>query len=272
MQEPDKTMRAMKSVLDYVAARDFSARVAGKHVSIAETPALRAFRAGGEQRTLDEAASKQFLRDCGVPAPREIVAATPEAAVEAARGIGYPVVLKIVSADIAHKSDAGGVKLGLASDDDVRRAFADIRASVAKHNPAARIEGVLVAPMISGGVELALGVTHDPDVGCVVMFGAGGVLLEVMKDAVFGPPGIDAQAANEMIDRTRVGRLLAGYRGEKGKDRAAVVEALVALGRVARDFGDCLEAIDINPFVALEEGRGGFALDGLVIRRGGNRP
>jgi hypothetical protein len=112
-----------------------------------------------------------------------------------------------------------------------------------------------------------LGITCDPDVGSVVMFGAGGVMLELVNDVTFGPPGIDARAAEEMIDRTRVGKMLAGYRGGPARDRAAVVAALVAIGRIAQDFGDFIEAVDINPFVALDEGRGGFALDGLVVLR-----
>ena len=135
------------------------------------------------------------------------------------------------------------------------------------YKPDAELTGALVAPFISGGLELVLGITHDPDVGCVLMFGTGGVLLELMNDVTFAPPGIDAQGAEAMIDRTRVGRMLAGYRGSTPYDRAAVVQALVALGRVARDFGDVIEAVDINPFVALEAGRGGFALDGLVMLR-----
>ena len=270
LQEPDKSMRALRSVIDYVAARDFAARVAGKGAPVAETDMLRRARAmakTGESTSLDEAASKAFLRDCGVPAPREIVAANVNEAVAAAASIGYPVVLKIVSADIAHKSDAGGVRLDIGGPEDLRRAHAEIMASVTAFKPGARIEGVLVAPFVRGGLELAMGVTHDPDVGCVVMFGSGGVWLELMKDATFGPPGIDEQAANEMIDRTRAGKLLAGYRGAGAHDRQCVVDALVALGRVARDFGDVIEAIDINPFVALEAGRGGVALDGLVILR-----
>ena len=270
MQEPDKTMRSLRNVIDYVAAREFSARVAGKSAPVAETAASRALRARakpGESTVLDEVASKTFLAENGIPVPREIVAATLDEAVAAARSIGYPVVLKVVSADIAHKSDAGGVKLDIGDEAALRRAHAEIMRDVAAHRPGAKIDGVLVAPFVVGGVELALGITHDPDVGCVVMFGSGGVWLELMKDATFGPPGIDEQAANEMIDRTRAGKLLAGYRGAKPCDREAVVKALVALGAIARDFGDVIEAIDINPFVALEKGRGGFALDGLVILR-----
>ena len=150
----------------------------------------------------------------------------------------------------------------------MRASWDEITANVAAYRPGAAIAGMLVAPQIGGGLELVLGIQHDPDMGCVVMFGAGGVLLELYRDVAFGPPEVDVDVAQAMIDRTRAGRLLDGYRGSPPCDRAAVVDALVALGRIARDFGDLIEAVDINPFVALEAGRGGYALDGLVVARG----
>ncbi len=273
LQEPDKTLRALRAVIDYAAAARQASRRAPHAQAIAPTPAiLAALDARTATRALNEAASKTFLRDCGIPAPAEIVAATPEAALRAAAEIGFPVALKIVSADIFHKSDVGGVKLDLRSPDDVRAAYGAIVESVARRMPAAKIEGVLVAPFIGGGLEFALGVKNDPDVGCVVMVGAGGVLLELVEDVAFGPPGLDARAANDMIARTRVGRLLDGYRGSPPADRQALVAALVALGRLAAQFNDEIEAIDINPFVVLERGKGGFALDGLVVLRGPRDP
>lgn len=271
LQSPDKSMRALRTVRQYVAGREFTARIGGDERRLADTSAIRDARelAGkGGPVTLDEAASKRLLGDCGIKVPRELVCGSVNEAVAAAQSIGFPVVMKVVSADIPHKSDAGGVKLGLVSPEDVRRAYDDINRSVKAYKPGARIDGVLVAPYISGGLELALGIVNDPDVGCVVMFGSGGVWLELMKDAAFGPPGLDAQAANELIDRTRAGTLLAGYRGAKAYDREAVVDALVALGRAARDLGDSIAAVDINPFVALEKGHGGYALDGLVVLKG----
>jgi acyl-CoA synthetase (NDP forming) len=196
------------------------------------------------------------------------VAASPDEAVAAARAIGYPVVLKAVSAEITHKSDAGAVRLGLASDEDVRAAYDEIVLNVAAYRPGTEIAGMLVGRQVAGGLELVLGIQNDPDMGCVVMFGTGGVWLELYKDVAFGPPLLDAAAAQAMIDRTRAGKLLDGYRGAPPRDRGAVVDALVALGRLAHDLGDVIEAVDINPFVALEAGRGGYALDGLVVARG----
>jgi succinyl-CoA synthetase beta subunit len=216
---------------------------------------------------LDEVQSKALLAACGLPIPTEKVVATEDEAVHAARAMGYPVVIKVVSADIAHKSDVGGVMLNLRDEDSLRKAYRDIEGNVRRHAAAAKIEGTLIAPYIEGGLELVLGLTRDPDMGCVVMFGSGGVLLELVQDVTFGPPGIDAQAAEEMIERTRAGKLLAGYRGSRRFDRAAVIDALVCLGRMARDLGDVIEAVDINPLVVLDEGRGAHVLDGLVFLR-----
>jgi len=122
-----------------------------------------------------------------------------------------------------------------------------------------------VARMAPAGLELVLGMQRDPEMGPVVMFGAGGVLLELVEDVAFGPPGISRDGAARLIDATRVGKLLDGYRGQDPYDRDAVVDALVALGRLAAAGGDVIESLDINPFVALPKGAGGLALDALAI-------
>lgn len=271
VQEVDKSLRAVRAVATYAENARLAARDVPAAPPVAATDAVRRLRdaaAGQGQIALDEVASKALLRDCGVPVPDEAVAASADEAAKAAATIGYPVVLKAVCAEITHKSDAGAVRVGLASEDDLRAAWDGITASVAAYNAAAKIDGMLVAPMIGGGLELVLGIQNDSDMGCVVMFGSGGVLLELYKDVAFGPPDLDAEIARSMIDRTRAGRLIDGYRGSPPLDREAVVDALVALGRLARDFGDLIEAVDVNPFVVLEAGKGGYALDGLVIARG----
>jgi hypothetical protein len=128
-----------------------------------------------------------------------------------------------------------------------------------------RLDGILVAQQIAGGIETVLGVKRDVEMGPVVMFGLGGVLVELFKDVSFAPAGLDQARARDMVRATRAGRLLDGFRGGKPGDMEALCAALVALGRLARDLGDVIEAIDINPFVVCE--RGAFALDGLVVLR-----
>jgi acyl-CoA synthetase (NDP forming) len=149
----------------------------------------------------------------------------------------------------------------------VRDGFAGVKASLAKHAPSATFEGVVVARMVSGGVELVLGVQRDPEVGPVLMFGAGGVLLELIKDVSFGPAELTRGGARAMIARTKIAKQLAGYRGAPPADAAAVETALVALSELVRDLADEIESVDINPYVALAQGQGAVALDGLIVLR-----
>ena len=150
----------------------------------------------------------------------------------------------------------------------VARAYASIHANVAAFDPGLELDGVLVAQAVSGGLELVIGIDRDAEMGPVVMFGMGGVWLELFKDVAFAPPALDQEAARRMIARTRAGTLLAGYRGEAARDGAAVIETLVAAGRMARELGHVIQSLDINPFTVLAEGQGGMALDALVVLRG----
>ena len=217
------------------------------------------------RRVLDETASKDLLALAGLRLPRERVAQDGIAAVAAAREIGFPVVLKLVSDDIQHKSDIGGVKLNLASEGAVRDAFEAIRQNLIATKPGAHFGGVLVAEMVSGGQELVVGIHRDPEVGLVTMFGTGGVLLELQKDVCFGPVPLSAAQAADMIDRTMAGKLLAGYRGSPALDRQAVIDTLVNISQLAATLGERLESVDINPLLARPSGEGAIALDGLVV-------
>jgi acyl-CoA synthetase (NDP forming) len=219
------------------------------------------------RRVLNEASSKKLLELYGINSPKESVAASADAAAAAADSIGYPVVLKVVSPQIQHKSDVGGVLVGVKDAADVRDGFARIKASLAQHAPQATFEGVIVAQMVSGGVECVLGVQRDPEVGPVVMFGTGGVLLELQKDVAFGPVPLSLDQARDMIASTKVSKLLAGYRGAPPCDVESIAKAIVALSELTHDMGDQVESIDINPFVALPKGQSAVALDGLVVLR-----
>src|SRR5882672_8379506 len=216
---------------------------------------------------LNEADSKELLRAYGIATPREVVAGNVEEALRAARDIGYPVVLKLVAAEVAHKSDIGGVMLGIRNDAELRSAYARLAQNLAKARPGATLDAVLVAQQVAGGVELVLGVQRDPEVGPVLMFGTGGVLLELYKDVSFGAVPLPAWQAKAMIERTAAGALLKGFRGAEACDEGSVLAALVALGRLAHDLGERIESIDINPLVALPAGQGCAALDALVVLR-----
>lgn len=212
---------------------------------------------------LGELESKTLLRRYGIRAPREGLASSPHEAAALARDIGYPVVLKIASPAVAHKSDIGGVLVDVRGETELVAGYDRILGNVRSHGIDA-VDGMLVCQQASG-VELVLGVHRDPEMGLVVMAGGGGVLLELMADVAFASPPLDRAKARALLARTRVSRLLAGYRGAPRCDLDAVVEAVVALGRIALDLEAVIESIDINPFVALPEGQGGLALDALVV-------
>jgi acyl-CoA synthetase (NDP forming) len=270
LQEVDKALRAVGAAGRYGALRAqamgaaASPPTAGKPDVAAVLQRRKA--AGDGLSLLDEAASKELLRAYGIATPREAAAGNVEDAVRAANSIGYPVVLKILDADVQHKSDIGGVILGIKSDAELRDAYGRMAQNVARTGT--RLTQVLVAQQVSGGIELVLGVQRDPEVGPVLMFGTGGVLLELHKDVSFGAVPLPPQQAQAMIARTSAGALLKGYRGAAAGDEASVLAALVALGRLTYDLGDQIESIDINPFVALPAGQGAVALDALVVLRG----
>jgi acyl-CoA synthetase (NDP forming) len=215
--------------------------------------------------SLSEAESKDLLRAYGFSLPVEELAVSPDAAVLAARRIGYPIVMKGVSPTLLHKSDAGAVMLNLKDDDAVRAAWVSIFANVKAYGHPDPLEGVLVAEQVGGGIELVLGVHRDPEIGLVIMAGAGGILLELIKDTSFAVLPLTPSKARQMLTQTRVSKLMSGYRGGPSADTEAAVRALLVLGRIAEDLRDVIESIDINPFVALNQG--GRTLDALVVLR-----
>ncbi len=269
LQEVDKAMRSLRRVIAHVELSEAETHGEASPPGAAEIAMkLRAAAAGSRSPfTLSEPESKALLAAYGIRVPRERVADNADDAAAAARAIGYPVVLKAISGELAHKTEAGAVLVGIADEAALRDGVARILSNVHKAKPGLKLDGILVAEMISNGIELALGIAHDPEVGPVVMFGSGGVALELFGDVAFADPGLDAARAARLIDQTRASQRLAGWRGQPGGDRMAVERALVALGRIARDLGDVIEAVDINPLVA--SARGAIALDALVVVKAG---
>ena len=267
LQEANKALRAIASAARRGEAEALAGADADTH---AQTPALaQELREQARQLqaplALDEARSKALLAAYGVPLPQEGLAQDVKAAVALATRIGFPVVLKAICATLTHKSDVGAVQLDLRDAEAVRAAWARIEANLAAHGFADALEGVLVAQMVSGGLELVMGVHRDPEMGPVIMGGSGGVLLELVRDVAFAAPPLTLAKAHDLIARTKAGALMKGYRGASILDAQAYAQALVALGRLAHDLGDALESVDVNPFLLLP--KGGVALDALVVLR-----
>jgi acetate---CoA ligase (ADP-forming) len=214
---------------------------------------------------LDEAASLAILARTGIPVmPHRVVQSAGEAAAAAA-ALGLPAALKIVSPDILHKSDLGGVALNLATPDAVVRAFDEVMARVEKAAPEARRLGCLVAPMVTGGVETILGAHWDAVFGPVIMLGLGGIFVEALEDVTFRLAPFDESEAQRMITELRAERVLHGMRGQPAADLDALADALARLSRFAAAQGPRLKSLDINPFLVLPQGKGALALDALVL-------
>lgn len=207
--------------------------------------------------------AKAILHSAGIPVTRESLTVSAEQAVAAWRSIGQPVVMKIASADIAHKTEIGGVILNLNDANAVNQGFKDLMARAQQARPDAKIDGVIVAEMINGGVETVMGVVTDPVFGPAVMFGLGGVFVEVLKDVVFrlAPFGVDE--AHRMIGEIQGVAMLDGVRGQPPADREALAQSLSRLSVFAATHADAIDTIDINPFLVLP--KGAVAVDALIV-------
>jgi acetyltransferase len=270
LHEVDKALRALKCVgLWNSSPCEEAQRTSAPHNLSPHVEAILdlATPAADGRRILNEADSKVLLTEYGVQSPRETFAATAGAAVQAADAIGYPVVLKLVSPDVLHKTEVGGVVVGLQDAQSVLAAFDNIKASLGMAGPELRFEGVLVVRQAGKGVELVIGVQRDPEVGLTAMFGSGGIMLELHKDVSFGSIPLNAKRAQAMIERTRVAQLLKGFRGSPPCDHEAIIDALLAVSRLATDLGNRLESIDINPLVSGFGEKSLLALDALIVLR-----
>jgi acetyltransferase len=217
------------------------------------------------RQTLSESESKALIAAWGVPVSREARTASAEDAVVAAERIGYPVALKVESPDILHKTEAGVIRLGLENAEQVRTAYAAIMANATQYAPEATLAGVLVQEMVSGGVEVIVGVSYDEQLGPMLLFGTGGVLVEVYQDVALRCCPITRAEALEMISEVKGSRLLQGFRGSAPADIDALADVLVRVSHLAVNLDGQLSELDINPLLVLPAGQGAKAVDALVI-------
>src|SRR3990172_8534214 len=213
---------------------------------------------------LGEVLTRPLLSAYGMPVVAGGMTKSADEAVETALRVGYPVVMKIVSPDILHKSDVGGIRLNLADDAAVRTNYVSLIQDIAAKMPQAELEGVLIEAMAPRGQEVIVGMRRDPNFGPLMMFGLGGIYVELFGDVSFRVAPLTREDAADMVRNTRAGRLLTGFRGMPKADVEAVVDTIFRLSQLALDFPEVAE-IEINPLLVLPKGKGALALDGRVI-------
>jgi acetate---CoA ligase (ADP-forming) len=230
--------------------------------------AARAILSGATRRgtTLSETESKRVLACYGIATPKEILAHDPAEAAVASRQLGGPVAIKIVSPDILHKTEAGGVRLGLSTPEDVRKAAEDIQASALRYAPNARIDGISVQQMVPPGVEMVLGVKNDRQFGPLIAAGLGGIMVELIGDTAARLAPVDDQTARAMLESLKGRALLTGFRGKPGVDIDRLVDTICRLSELAHDLSDVVDQIDVNPVIASISGV--MAADALIVCRG----
>jgi acyl-CoA synthetase (NDP forming) len=262
MQGLDRAVGAIKSLIDYASLRKEVPEIVSSSSASARATLEKTLK-DAQGAALDEVASKKLLKAYGIPVSKEEIAQTAADAVRIAKKIGFPVVAKVVSADILHKSDIGGVVLNINSAAEVKKAFADITARVKKLKGKPKLEGILIAQQVKAELELVIGTVLDAEMGPAVLFGTGGVDIELMKDVALAGAPLDAAEAKQLIGKTNAGVKLGGYRGKPALHEASVVKAIVGLSNLMADAGNRIASIDVNPF--LINAKLGVAVDALIV-------
>jgi acetyltransferase len=247
------TIRNLAAYFDYQKARRTGGDAAARKAHAKLPPGV-----------LGAEAAFALFKDFNISVAPTVLTKSADEAAAAADKMGYPVALKVESAQITHKSDIGGVALRLSNSKEVRAAFTDIESAVKSRMPHAKIDGIIVQRMAGEGVEMILGIKRDPLFGPVVLCGLGGILVEVLKDVAVGIPPLTREEAADMLGRLRGFQILDGVRGKPASDIDALCEAIVAVSNLAASLGDQLNGVDINPLIVLPKGRGVVAVDAVV--------
>ncbi|MBN2148092.1 MAG: acetate--CoA ligase family protein, partial [Anaerolineales bacterium] len=262
---PERAALAFRAMSDYrsIQARPEPeyARFEVDRQSVQQT--LDTIRAEG-RLSIGDFEARSIMQAYGLRIPRSEIAKTPDEAVTIASGFGYPVVLKIASPDILHKTDVGGVKVNLRSAGDVRDAFELMVYRAQRYLPEARIWGCLVQEMAPPGLEVLVGMNRDPQFGPLVTFGLGGIYVETLKDVTFRVAPFSIQEAEDMLGEIRAHALLDGVRGQPPADKTAIIDCLLRVGQLVQDFPEIAE-LDINPLMVYSSGEGALAIDMRLV-------
>ncbi len=265
-ESPEKAMAALGILYRYVKMRE----KLDKRTMIDVKRDVQAARAliqsvlEEDRHVLTPSEAAQLAEYYGIPVLKRVLTHTPEEAVEAAKKLGYPVVLEVESPDILHKSDVGGIIINIRSDEEVRDAYARIMDSVKAKAPNARIKGIVVRRMAEEGREMIIGAHRDPIFGPLVMFGSGGILVELIRDVSFRVAPLSLEDAYDMVEETKAYKIIKGYRGEPPGDLESVIYTLLKVSQLMMDLPE-IEDVDINPFFVYEKGKGGLAVDVKIV-------
>ena len=264
---PDRLARGLRSKINAQRWRERALKAGHQPLqplSVWQREALQELHNLG-RKTLTEHEARRFLAHWQVTGVREERTTTVEAALAAAGQIGYPVVLKVESPDIPHKTEAGVVRLGVQSDVELRQAYAEIMHNAEHHAPNAQVLGVLVQEMVSGGIETIVGLSQDPLFGPVLLFGMGGIFTELYQDVALRACPISQSDAREMLQEVKGARLLEGFRGHPAADVDALVHLLVRVSQLGVQCEGEVRELDLNPLLVLPRGQGLRAADALII-------
>jgi len=265
LQDPKRGLKAIKSLVDFSEflekRRSGAPPVGGRSVDSSKIRAIL----GTAEKVLTEYKSKQLLHAYGIPVTREELARTPEEALELARKIGYPVALKVQSEKIAHKTEAKVIRLNLKEDREVLTAYEEVLLNAERFDPEAIVDGILVQEMVAEGTETMVGMVADKQFGPCLVFGLGGILVEVLKDISMRVAPIVRRDALEMIEEIRGFQILKGFRGKPPVDIERIVDVLMKLSILSVDLKERIREIDINPLIVYPKGEALKVVDALIV-------
>ena len=266
-KSPVRAVRAMGRLMNYAAFRKehISRQQAGEGDVSDEAGEKALALLADAEGSLTEHQGKELLSLYGIRVTQEGLAASGEEVVSVAEKIGYPVAMKIDSPDILHKTEAGGLKLNIANREELVAAFREVMKNAASYDPDAKINGVSVQEMVQGGTEVIVGINNDPQFGPTVLFGLGGIFVEILKDVSMRVGSFGREEALDMIREIKGYKVLEGARGAARRDIEAIADVLVRVNRLAIDLEDRLAELDINPLLVLPEGKGVCVADALVV-------
>jgi acetyltransferase len=264
---PDVAINAMAALRDYARMKELVAQDINPCGPNNRAMALKVIdKARFEGRdSLTEIEAKEVFSAYGLPVVKTQLAKTEDEAVKLAYEIGYPVVMKIVSPDILHKSDAGGVKVNIKDENGVREAYRTILNNAKDYKANARIHGIAIQEMAPWGTEVILGSVNDPSFGPTMMFGLGGIFVEVLKDVTFRVAPVATEQARRMLGEIRGAPILRGVRGEAPRDQFALAETICSYSTMIVDLADQISESDANPVLVYEEGKGAKVVDARII-------